>query len=153
MPVTSSQQATRRDAIVRILSNAPITRQSELVEILKEKGLAATQSSVSRDLRELGVAKIGERYLPPPTPNTTSLPGFEKVAQFGWVREIKPAGPHLAVVLTAIGAAQSVAVAIDQANWPEVVGCLSGDDTVFIATATVRQQQQVMRRLQQIFRT
>jgi len=153
MPVNSSQQTTRREAIVRILSNESITRQSELVDLLKERGLTATQSSVSRDLRELGVAKVGERYLPPPTPNTASVKGFEKVAQFGWVREVRPAGPHLTVILTAIGAAQSVAVAIDQAHWPEIVGCLSGDDTVFVATATVRQQQQVMRRLQQIFRT
>lgn len=153
MPVNSSQQLSRREAIVQILTNASITRQSELVDRLKEQGLTATQSSVSRDLRELGVAKVGERYLPPPTPSTASLKGFERVAQFGWVREVKPAGPNLTVVLTAIGAAQSVAVAIDQARWPEIVGCLSGDDTVFIATATARQQQQVTRRLQEIFRT
>ena len=48
---------------------------------------------------------------------------------------MKPAGPCLTVIRTTIGAAQSVAVAIDKAEWPEVVGTISGDDTIFIATS------------------
>ncbi len=153
MPAAESQQSARREAIVRILNNGVITKQSDLVEELKREGLNATQSSVSRDLRELGVAKVGERYVPPQEEGTASLEGFERVAQFGWVRDIKTAGPHLTVLLTAIGAAQSVGLAIDRARWPEIVGTLSGDDTVFIATSTLRHQQQVVRRLRSIFTT
>ena len=53
---------------------------------------------------------------------------------------------------TTIGAAQSVAVAIDRAAWPEVAGTISGDDTIFIATAGVRAQNELVARLQALFR-
>ena len=56
------------------------------------------------------------------------------------------------MVRTTIGAAQSVAVAIDKAEWPEVVGTISGDDTIFIATASARAQQQLVGRLRALFR-
>jgi transcriptional regulator of arginine metabolism len=52
---------------------------------------------------------------------------------------------------TAIGSAQSVAVAIDTAQWPEVVGTISGDDTIFIATAGAAEQRKLERRLLAIF--
>ena len=50
------------------------------------------------------------------------------------LRGVQPAGPYLLVVRTAIGAAQRVALAFDRSNWPEVVGNIGGDDTVFVAT-------------------
>ena len=61
---------------------------------------------------------------------------FAAIARF--VREVKPAGASLTVVKTSVGAAGSVAVAIDKAEWPEVVGTISGDDTIFIATQDAR---------------
>jgi transcriptional regulator of arginine metabolism len=63
-----------------------------------------------------------------------------------------PAGASLTVVRTSIGAAQSVAVAIDRAEWPEVVGTISGDDTIFIATEDARAQRKLRERLREIFR-
>ena len=53
---------------------------------------------------------------------------------------------------TTIGAAQSVAVAIDKAEWPEVAGTLSGDDTIFIATGNARAQDELISRLRALFR-
>ena len=53
---------------------------------------------------------------------------------------------------TTIGAAQSVAAAIDNAEWPEVVGTISGDDTIFVATDTARAQAQLVTRLRELFR-
>jgi transcriptional regulator of arginine metabolism len=61
------------------------------------------------------------------------------------------AGTNLTVLKTTIGAAQSVAVAIDTAHWPEVVGTISGDDTIFIATAGAREQRELGLRLAAIF--
>ena len=52
---------------------------------------------------------------------------------------------------TTIGAAQSVAVAIDRAAWPEVAGTLSGDDTIFIATANARARDKLVGRLRELF--
>jgi transcriptional regulator of arginine metabolism len=60
---------------------------------------------------------------------------------------VRPAGPHLTVVQTAVGAAQGVARAFDAAGWPEVVGSLAGDDTVFLATATEQDQERLIRHL------
>ena len=61
------------------------------------------------------------------------------------------AGTNLTILKTTVGAAQSVAVAIDTARWPEVVGTISGDDTIFIATAGAREQRQLGDRLRTLF--
>ena len=58
----------------------------------------------------------------------------------------------ITVLRTTVGAAQSVAVAIDRAAWPEVAGTLSGDDTIFIATAGARAQRALIARLQTLFK-
>jgi transcriptional regulator of arginine metabolism len=75
---------------------------------------------------------------------------FNSLAQF--VQQIRRAGPNMTVVKTSTGAAQSVTVAIDKAQWPEVIGTLSGDDTIFIATATARAQAGIVSRLREMFR-
>jgi transcriptional regulator of arginine metabolism len=144
------QQAQRRGAILRILRSSPVRRQAELVRLLEQEGFVATQSSVSRDLRELGVAKAGDRYIVPSAEE--ALPGTHIEAIASFVRAIRTAGPSLTVVGTTTGTAQSVAVALDRARWPEVVGTISGDDTIFIATEDARSQRELLARLNLIFR-
>ena len=139
----------RRDAILGILRGGVVRRQQELTRLLKRKGYAVTQSSVSRDLRDLGVLKASGRYLPPPLEVAHANGNFPALAPF--VRAIAAAGPSLTVIRTTTGAAQSVAVAIDKAEWPEVVGTISGDDTIFIATPQARAQQQLRQRLRELF--
>jgi len=143
--LTDQHQHRRRDAILSILGGGVVRRQSELTQLLKQHGFAVTQSSVSRDLRELGVLKAGGRYLAPPAETAHANGRFGPLAQF--VRSVRPAGASLTVVRTSTGAAQSVAVALDKAAWPEVVGTISGDDTIFIATAGGRAQQRLISRL------
>jgi len=143
-------QHERRDAILRLLRASEVRRQSELTQLLRQRGFAVTQSSISRDLRELGVLKASGRYLPPPEDSVRAQGNFSVVAQF--VRELKLAGPTLVVVRTTIGAAQSVAVAIDKAQWPEAVGTISGDDTIFIATTDALAQRRLLERLQSSFK-
>jgi len=137
----------RRDALKRIIRTGEIGRQAELVRLLKREGYAVTQSSVSRDLRDLGVAKVGDRYVLAEDAGAP-VAGWSVVAAF--VTAVTPAGPNLTVVRTSVGAAQSVALAIDRARWPEVVGTLSGDDTIFIATATARAQHDVLERFRSL---
>jgi transcriptional regulator of arginine metabolism len=64
---------------------------------------------------------------------------------------VRTAGQSLTVVKTTTGTAQSVAVAIDDSNWSEVVGTISGDDTIFIATEGLREQRKLRERLRDIF--
>ncbi len=148
--LTDAEQLERRAAIVRILRSGLVRKQAELVRLLKKEGHAATQSSISRDLRDLGVLKASGRYALPPDELTRANGDFGSLAQF--VRELRSAGPSITVLRTTIGAAQSVAVAIDKAQWPEVAGTLSGDDTIFIATANQRAQTELVSRLRALFR-
>jgi transcriptional regulator of arginine metabolism len=148
--LTDTQQADRREAIMRILRDGSVRNQQDLVRLLKKEGHEVTQSSVSRDLRDLGVMKAAGGYVLPPEETTRANGDFRPLVQF--VRGVKPAGQCLTVLRTTIGAAQSVAVAIDKAEWPEVVGTISGDDTIFIATNGASAQATLMERLRSLFR-
>ncbi len=147
---TSDQQHTRRSAIAELLRQHRISRQSELVARLRARGLDATQSSVSRDLRELGVAKQGGHYALPVTVAASDDAVLSSSAEF--VRTMAPAGPNLLVITTATGAAQRVALMLDRIRWPEIVGTLSGDDTIFVATTSLANQRRLQRRLQDILK-
>ena len=148
--LSDAQQLERRSAIVRILREGLVRKQEDLVRLLKKAGHEVTQSSISRDLRDLGVLKASGRYVLPADEVTRANGDFGALAQF--VRGLRLAGPSLTVLRTTIGAAQSVAVAIDKAEWPEVAGTLSGDDTIFIATANSRAQEALVGRLRALFR-
>jgi transcriptional regulator of arginine metabolism len=138
----------RRAMLAKLIREQEVGRQSELVTLLQKQGLIATQSSVSRDLRELGVAKLGDRYVLPDAAGPVKN-DFSTLKQFVHAR--LTAGTNLTVLKTTVGSAQSVAVAIDTARWPEVIGTLSGDDTIFIATRGPREQRKLGERLRAIF--
>jgi transcriptional regulator of arginine metabolism len=148
---TDQHREARRTAIVRLLRSSPVRRQQELVRLLKREGHAVTQSSVSRDLRELGVLKHSDGYVLPDNAEIAARTQdkFSSVAQF--VREVRTAGPSITVVKTTIGSAGSVATAIDKAGWSDVAGTVSGDDTIFIATADSRAQTRVLDQLRDAF--
>ena len=147
--LTDAEQLERRGAIMRILREGLVRRQEDLVRLLKKAGHEVTQSSISRDLRDLGVLKASGRYVLPPDEVTRTNGDFGTLSQF--VRAVRRAGPAITVLRTTIGAAQSVAVAIDRAEWPEVAGTLSGDDTIFIATADARARDKLVGRLRALF--
>ena len=130
MPNSAQDQAQRRAMLRELLLNGPANTQKTLVDALGAQGLQATQSSVSRDLRELGAIKTSDGYELPSDDDYSDE--MNAVAEF--LREITPAGPNLTVIKTAIGAAQRVALALDRSAWPEIVGNIGGDDTVFVAT-------------------
>lgn len=143
-----SNAPARRSMLAKIIREQTVGRQTELVDLLRKLGHIATQSSVSRDLRELGVAKMGDRYV---LPERAAQPknDFSTLKQFVHAR--LTAGNNLTVLKTAIGSAQSVAVAIDTAQWAEVVGTISGDDTIFIATRGSAAQRKLNDRLLELF--
>jgi transcriptional regulator of arginine metabolism len=138
MPNTNTEQTERRNAILELLSQGPIGTQHDLVAELSSRGLAVTQSSISRDLKDLGAIKTGNGY---ELPNTNRDGERELAAVANLIRETKAAGPNLLVIQTAIGAAQRVALALDRSGWPEIVGNIGGDDTVFVATASATGQK------------
>jgi transcriptional regulator of arginine metabolism len=146
--IDHSSAPARRNTLAKIIREQTVGRQTELVAMLRKHGHVATQSSVSRDLRELGVAKMGDRYVLPEAA-APAKNDFSNLRQFVSAR--LTAGTNLTVLKTTVGAAQSVAVAIDTARWPEVIGTISGDDTIFIATAGARAQRKLTERLLALF--
>ena len=145
MPQPAETREQRHAAILDILSSRPVKRQAEFVSLLKDQGFEATQSSVSRDLRELGISKLADGYSRLANAEAGNEPD---IAATGFVREVLAAGSNLTVVHTAIGAAQRVAVFLDRSNWPEIVGTVSGDDTIFVATRNKQDQRKLINRLQ-----
>ena len=146
MPTDTHHRDQRQREILAILREHPVANQIVLMEELARRGIQATQSSVSRDLRDMGIPRVAGRYVTPASGPAEDEGGILDVARF--VHGFKPAGPHLSVVFTATGAAQSVALAIDRAAWPEVVGTMAGDDTIFVATAGAQDQKRFFQRLE-----
>ncbi len=149
MPSATLEQTERRRAIARLLAEHVVNRQAELVELLRAEGYLATQSSVSRDLRDLGATKLRNGYALPKRAESDEddAEALQVVTEF--VRDIRSAGPNLLVVMTAVGAAQRVAVMLDRSGWPEIVGTVSGDDTIFVATLGASEQRRLKARLRQ----
>jgi len=139
----------RQKAILAILRSRRVARQAELVRLLKERGIRVTQSSVSRDLQQLGITKLdtGYQHLEQPDPETER----EAALVAGFVREIRTAGGNLTVVRTVEGAAQRIALYLDRSGWPEIVGTVSGDDTIFVATLGGGDQRRLLVRLRSLF--
>jgi transcriptional regulator of arginine metabolism len=144
MPIAAHAQIDRREAIRQILKSGPAGTQQLLVDALTTQGFIATQSSVSRDLKDIGAIKTGRGYELPDN-SVSSSEEIAKVAAL--LRDLRPAGPNLLVIKTAIGAAQRVALALDRSDWPEIVGNVGGDDTVFTATTDLAGQRNLVAKI------
>jgi transcriptional regulator of arginine metabolism len=141
----SSDQLRRREEILGIIRSSEVHSQDELQAALHRRGFEATQPTLSRDLRELGVAKTPNGYAALPlsagsaavvsllTPATREHRLQQALAEYALSAE--QAG-NLVVIRTAVAGAQPLAVAIDNAGMPEVVGTIAGDDTIFLAVRT-----------------
>ena len=154
MPPTDSEyRENRQQEILRILKEGvQVTSQGQFVELLQERGIPSTQSSISRDLRDLGVYRYGGIYALPMTlkiDEASAQRDLEYRASLFLLR-IQSAGPHLLVVVTEPGGAQSMAIAIENMKWGEVVGTIAGDDTIFLAVSGRDEQRRVFDRLNKL---
>jgi len=132
----------RHDTILEMISAAPVKSQAELASELCKRGFSVTQASVSRDLDELGVTKIGGRYVRS-IPTTDG--GIAARASF------ETAGPYMIVGKCASGLASAITVRIDSLQFPEIVGTIAGDDTIMIAVKSEEAQSAALARLTKIF--
>jgi transcriptional regulator of arginine metabolism len=130
-------RAARQHRIEQILEREPVASQSQLVELLAEAGVEATQATVSRDLEEIGAVKVraagGESiYAVPDLPKDRVAPEEHLRRVLGdWVVEVTSSA-NLVVVRTPPGSAHVVASALDRAGLAEVVGTVAGDDTLLV---------------------
>ena len=144
----------RQAAIRELIEAHPVGSQEELRRLLRGRGWDVTQSTLSRDLREMRLARI-------PSPDGSAryaVPEGEEVGQ----PRLEALLPHLfthvdgvgelVVLHTHRGGAQPVAEALDNEEWPEVLGTLAGDDTILIICRSAAAREKVMRRVKGLAR-
>jgi transcriptional regulator of arginine metabolism len=145
----SGERRQRQLKILELISTRAIRTQEELAEALAAEGWDVTQSSVSRDIAALKLVKVDGAYTRPARVLATPRsPDDQRIAE--GVLTAEPAGDVLVVVHTAPGEASRVGAALDRSAWPEVLGTIAGDDTIFIAARNVAGQRAVLRKLRAV---
>ncbi len=131
----------RQQTILDLIRAKNIETQDELTSSLARKGFSAAQSSVSRDLDELGIVKISGYY---------SLPQAEKKQEFG-LFDLEAVGGNLIVAKCGSGLASAVCVRLDRAKIAGIVGTIAGDDTIFIAVKDAKLQKAAIKKIWELF--
>lgn len=135
------QKGERQNIILELIHSSQIGTQEELTEMLEAKGFSVNQSSVSRDLVELGIVKSNGFY---------AVPQKSNYANFGLL-SLEIAGESLIVAKTDNGFAAAVCVRIDNEKIPEIVGTIAGEDTIFIAVRGNKEQRIVLKKVWELF--
>ena len=138
----------RHTAILRLVRTQRIRSQDELRAALAAEGIAATQATLSRDIRELGLTKLSDRdgvyYGSGPDGAGVRPERGQRVRAL--LTGVDGVGPLL-VLRTAAGSAGALTAAVDGAGWAEVIGTVAGDDTVLVVTRGPREREAVAARL------
>lgn len=144
-----STSSARRRIIRSLLTDREVTSQNDIVRLLADQGFQVTQATISRDLASIGARKDGDRYV---VDGGADHDGAE-LALAGiidaFVASIEPSG-NLVVLKTPPGAAQMVAAALDRVSYPDVAGCVAGDDTVLVVVSERASGRAVAGHLQQL---
>ncbi len=126
----------RHSRIFSVIHHEAIRSQRELRRRLHRLRINVTQATLSRDLKELRLVRTPSGYKPlPGTPETTAVPTGLALAVRDFLLAVRPAA-NLLLLKTPAGAAPALAAALDNEQWPEVVGTIAGDDTVLVITAS-----------------
>ena len=124
----------RQGQILKLVRSRSLRTQEELARALRGVGLRATQVTLSRDIRELGLVKTAEGYTRPAEAVVPAGPDLATVLR-EFLLDVRVA-QNLLVLITPPAHASSVAEALDQAAWPEVVGTVAGDNTILVIAPT-----------------
>ncbi len=132
--------------IIETVRRQPVSSQEELSELLRGMGIRVTQSTLSRDIRELGLVKVRGIYRQAPDRENRAAAGPRSIRQL--VLEARVSG-NILMVRTAPGDAHSMGVMLDAAEWPEILGTVAGDDTVFALLRAPRLGKRALRRIEE----
>jgi transcriptional regulator of arginine metabolism len=144
----TADRRKRHLKILELINTRAIHTQEELAEALAGAGWEVTQSSVSRDIAALRLVKVDGAYRRAPRGTSTQDPDERRIAES--VLSFEPAGDALVVLHTPPGDANRVAVALDRLAWPDVVGTIAGDDTIFLAMKDMAAQRRVVRQIRRL---
>jgi len=139
----------RHRAILELIRAGEITSQEELMRGLKARDIAVSQSTLSRDIQELRLAKSAGVYTV--VDSEPAKPSDESLRRI--IREFLvdiAVAQNIVVVKTGSGNASTVSQALDEAGWPESIGSIAGENTVFIAVRSPREGRKLERRLREL---
>src|ERR1700677_1054038 len=137
-------KAFRQGQIVKLIRNKRILTQEDLARELKlSQGIDTTQVTLSRDIRDLGLLKTPEGYRQ--VEAASPAPDVETIAS-ELLQDVRVA-QNLIVLRTSPGNANALAVALDKADWPEIVGTIAADDTILIVTPATGMADRLRRKL------
>jgi transcriptional regulator of arginine metabolism len=153
--------ARRRDEVLRIVRDTPVHSQDELLGHLRRRGFRVTQPTLSRDLRELGLAKTPAGYVTPTdlaaTHATSAAPFVAREAREHRFEQLvrdsvlsAEAAVNMVVIKTPVATAQPLASAIDATEIEDLLGTIGGDDTIFLAFRTAAAADAFARRVHEI---
>ncbi len=144
-------KAYRQSAILDLVSQQDVHSQDALRRLLAARGITATQATISRDIKELGLVKRASNgaYQAGQDVARSQTATGDRVrrAVVDYLRRVDRV-QQLLVLKTDPGHAPSLALAVDHAGWPEVVGTLAGDDTVLVVTRNERHATSLQRRVE-----
>lgn len=143
-------KSRRQRAIMTLVTTRPVHSQDELATMLEQQGFETTQATISRDIKELGLAKIplkdgsgAFKYVVPGS-NVNFASRLHRVV-VELVTSVK-GSENLIVLRTPPGSAMMVATAIDEGGWTEIIGTMGGDDTVIVVVGRAKDLPVVMQR-------
>lgn len=143
----------RHEVVVDLINKYDIETQEELAAYLREAGFDVTQATVSRDIRELKLSKIAtgngkQKYIILKSDDSHLGDKFIRVLRDGFVS--MSMAQNILVIKTVQGMAMAVAAALDAMKFPEIVGCIAGDDTIMAAVKSVDDTMIVMEKINKI---
>jgi transcriptional regulator of arginine metabolism len=140
----------RHNAILEIIRSSEIASQEDLMRGLKSRHIEVSQSTLSRDIQELRLAKTGGVYTvvesEPVMP--ASDDSFRRIIR-EFLVDVAVAS-NIVVVKTGPGHASTVSQALDEARWPEAIGTIAGENTIFIAARSERDGKKLERRIREL---
>lgn len=147
MPKTREEMTRRRQEILHILdSGIRIETLDDLLDQLEIRGIKINKSSVSRDLQDLGIVRVGGRYQAPAIDRDEQV--LQRMADF--IRDVVPSGPYVAVIRCDPGAGRLVSKALKSLGWEEITGMVADDDTAVVCTAHNPDQKLFLSKLKRI---
>lgn len=145
----------RQRKILELIKKYEIETQEELADKLIDSGYIVTQATVSRDIRELGLTKMplengSQRYAAVQNTETIMNDKLFRILKDGFLSA--DTAQNFLVIKTVSGMAMAVAAALDALKWPEIVGSIAGDDTIFCAIRNAEEACQAMNKLKKIIK-
>lgn len=143
----------RHAKIIELINGLEIETQEELANCLKDAGFDVTQSTVSRDIRELNLTKVTsesgrQKYSVVKSEKDRLNEKYIRILSEGFMT--MDMAQNILVIKTVSGMAMAVALALDGIGWNEIVGCIAGDDTVMCAVRTVEKTSEVMDKIRKV---